>query len=123
MATVKLGSRGQDVRDVQNALNLLGTIPPVVIDGIFGPITDGAVKRFQTKNSLTPDGVVGPATIARIKLLLGGTFPAAPSDEVIAARQTTATPAAAAQDGGGSGGLVAGIGIAALIGAAIWMLG
>lgn len=35
---------------------------PGAIDGDFGPITEGAVKAFQTANGLTDDGVVGPLT-------------------------------------------------------------
>ncbi len=42
---------------------------PLSIDGIFGANTDRAVRNFQKKNSLTADGIVGPATW---KKLLGG---------------------------------------------------
>ncbi|HTU75680.1 MAG TPA: peptidoglycan-binding protein [Trebonia sp.] len=35
---------------------------PILIDGIFGPQTLAAVKDFQRKYGLTPNGVVGPAT-------------------------------------------------------------
>lgn len=51
----KIGSRGEDVKKIQKALNC---IP----DGIFGPITDEAVKAFQKENSLTVDGIVGEKT-------------------------------------------------------------
>lgn len=55
MTTVKLGSRGADVKTLQTKLNLSA-------DGIFGPITEEAVKEFQKANGLTVDGIVGPKT-------------------------------------------------------------
>lgn len=55
MNTLKLGSRGEDVRTLQKQLNLIA-------DGIFGPITDEAVRAYQKSKGLTPDGIVGPTT-------------------------------------------------------------
>lgn len=55
MTTLKLGSRGNEVKTLQSKLNLIA-------DGIFGPITEEVVKDFQKKNGLTADGVVGPST-------------------------------------------------------------
>lgn len=55
MITLKIGSRGNDVKTLQSKLNL---IP----DGIFGKITEEAVKDFQKKNNLTVDGIVGDST-------------------------------------------------------------
>lgn len=55
MTTLKLGSRGNEVKTLQSKLNLIA-------DGIFGPITEEIVKDFQKKNGLTADGVVGPST-------------------------------------------------------------
>lgn len=59
MTTVKLGSRGEDVKVLQQKLNLSA-------DGIFGPITEEAVKEFQKANGLTVDGIVGPATWGKL---------------------------------------------------------
>lgn len=61
MVTLKLGSRGNDVRTLQSKLNL---IP----DGIFGKITEEAVKDFQKKNNLTADGIVGTNTWNKLGL-------------------------------------------------------
>lgn len=59
MTTIKLGSRGEDVRVLQQKLNLS-------VDGIFGPITEEAVKNFQKENGLAVDGIVGPNTWAKL---------------------------------------------------------
>jgi peptidoglycan hydrolase-like protein with peptidoglycan-binding domain len=45
------------------------------IDGIFGPVTNAAVKDFQGSNGLAVDGIVGPATWAA----LGGDGPEPPT--------------------------------------------
>ena len=55
MATIKKGSRGEDVKTLQKALNLLP-------DGIFGKLTEEAVKEFQKAHGLVADGVVGTKT-------------------------------------------------------------
>lgn len=54
------GSTGGAVKIAQGLLNAKGY--PLVADGIFGPLTDGAVRRFQSNNGLQVDGVVGPQT-------------------------------------------------------------
>ena len=64
--TVKKGSKGDAVRGVQEEFqyrNLSGdpTKGPQ-IDGIFGPITDAAVRGFQEALEITVDGIVGPVT-------------------------------------------------------------
>ena len=60
--TVKIGSSGDDVKIVQNVLKMNGFYKGSV-DGIFGPITEAAVKKFQTAKGLLPaDGIVGPKT-------------------------------------------------------------
>lgn len=61
MTTLKIGSRGNDVKSLQSKLNL---IP----DGIFGKITEEAVKDFQKKNNLTVDGIVGDSTWNKLNI-------------------------------------------------------
>lgn len=58
--TIRSGSRGQDVRDLQKALKAAGF--DVAEDGVFGPATAKAVKEFQRSKNLDADGVVGPKT-------------------------------------------------------------
>jgi len=60
--TLKAGDEGDSVAELQNALG----IDWLKEDGIFGPATEAAVKAFQTSNGLTPDGVVGPDTWAKL---------------------------------------------------------
>jgi len=57
--------RGDDVRDVQDALVLYG-FSPGSSDGIYGPRTHGAVLAFQQAKGLTVDGIVGPKTVTAL---------------------------------------------------------
>ena len=60
--TLKKGNTGEIVVTLQNLLVEKGYMDRDYVDGDFGPGTDTAVKQFQTDNSLTADGIVGPAT-------------------------------------------------------------
>jgi N-acetylmuramoyl-L-alanine amidase len=42
------------------------------VDGIYGTATKNAVIAFQKKNGLTPDGIAGPATLAKIGISSSG---------------------------------------------------
>lgn len=53
---------GADVRAVQQRLLFYNCRDVVRADGIFGQKTDVAVRLFQRRNGLTPDGVVGRQT-------------------------------------------------------------
>jgi peptidoglycan hydrolase-like protein with peptidoglycan-binding domain len=53
------------VRQLQRRLRRLGDRPGP-IDGLYGPLTEGAVERFQTAHDLATDGVVGPRTKRRL---------------------------------------------------------
>lgn len=58
---VKLNTRGNDVRWLQYALNEKGGYK-LIIDGIAGPLTIGALKDFQERHGLVVDGICGPKT-------------------------------------------------------------
>lgn len=60
-ATIKKGSRGEDVLHLQTRLQALG-YDPGRSDGIFGEKTRAAVIRFQQDKELKPDGIVGAKT-------------------------------------------------------------
>jgi peptidoglycan hydrolase-like protein with peptidoglycan-binding domain len=68
--TLKPGDTGEQVKTLQHALTALGY--PVTADGDYGPATQAAVVKFQTAKGLTPDGVVGPVTLAELQKALGG---------------------------------------------------
>lgn len=55
------GDEGHKVETIQERLKDLGFYE-FKVDGIFGPITDEAVKEFQRSAKLNADGVVGPIT-------------------------------------------------------------
>lgn len=54
-------STGPDVRAVQELLGLLSYFQGAS-DGVYGPISAEAVRRFQADQGLAPDGIVGPLT-------------------------------------------------------------
>lgn len=55
METLKLGSKGEDVKILQGCLHLLD-------DGVMGPLTVEVLKQWQSDNGLVPDGVCGKKT-------------------------------------------------------------
>lgn len=66
----KFGDRNQFVETVQNALKTLEYYQGPV-DGVFGPLTEAAVRSFQQSQALSVDGVVGPATRQRLQEQMG----------------------------------------------------
>lgn len=61
---LKTGSRGDSVKWLQYALKRLGF--SLLVDGIFGPRTDEAVRAFQAERGLVVDGIVGKLTRAEL---------------------------------------------------------
>ena len=89
MTILKIGSKGETVKQVQKALHLLP-------DGIYGQLTEEAVMDFQRENNLTIDGKVGPATMAKLMVAIASQHTIQPKkskrmiDEIIV--HCTATP-------------------------------
>ena len=58
---LKKGTRGKEVKQLQEYLE-------IGADGVFGPGTEAAVKKWQKENSLVVDGIVGPKTLEAMGL-------------------------------------------------------
>ena len=67
------GSRGPAVIDLQDRLAAAG-FSPGAADGIFGSLTDAAVRSFQRAKDLAVDGIVGPLTWSALGAV-GGASP------------------------------------------------
>lgn len=67
-ALSKYGSRGSEVRTIQEKLKRWGYYNGRV-DGIYGSQTVAAVKRFQQKNGLQVDGISGPQTLKAMGIM------------------------------------------------------
>jgi peptidoglycan hydrolase-like protein with peptidoglycan-binding domain len=57
---VQNGTQGHPVKSLQYLLRARGH--HLAIDGVFGPVTEAAVKAFQTSKGLAPVGIVSPQT-------------------------------------------------------------
>ena len=60
--TLSFGSTDEDVKYLQNVLNLTVAANSLVFDGEFGQKTKEAVMAFQKENDLDVDGIVGTDT-------------------------------------------------------------
>jgi hypothetical protein len=93
---IEMGSRGQEVRDLQLKLKALG-YDPGDIDGIFGKHTQAALKTFQEHyEALEVTGILDPATAAALAQALvvkpdEGT--ATPTDPASTSSSEAAAPA------------------------------
>jgi len=70
---LKVGSKGDTVRRLQQGLGFLGYLPSEQLDGDFGSQTENAVKAFQQDHDLYVDGMVGPMTMRRYNQILSTT--------------------------------------------------
>jgi hypothetical protein len=69
--TLRQGSTGNCVKYLQWALNQLSYISPKLqVDGQFGPMTNSAVRTFQSRVGIGVDGVVGPQTWGKLDQLV-----------------------------------------------------
>jgi peptidoglycan hydrolase-like protein with peptidoglycan-binding domain len=62
-----LGNAGVAVARLQIALDSVACNPPgagLTVDGIYGPLTEAAVKAVQKSAGITQDGIYGPVTAA-----------------------------------------------------------
>ena len=69
MSILKQGSRGEEVRAVQDRLNKLGFA--IDSDSIFGEKTHAAIVTLQTIFGYDTDGLVGPATLKLLDQQVG----------------------------------------------------
>ena len=62
--TLQIGSTGPDVVTLQMTLNAHppSALPPLLVDGDFGPLTLARLEEFQEDNGLPVDGIAGPLT-------------------------------------------------------------
>lgn len=78
MATLRTGSTGQEVRELQTALNGKGY--QLSVDGIYGDKTAAAVRDYQKKNGLSMvDGIAGNETWGSLRAATQNSTPAAPA--------------------------------------------
>ena len=69
---LKLGNQGELVKDLQEFLAYEGSYPEAKVSGYFGPLTRGAVVKFQKKYNIQPvSGFVGYKTRHRMQQLTG----------------------------------------------------
>ncbi|MFN2320046.1 MAG: C40 family peptidase [Dermatophilaceae bacterium] len=87
-STLRMGSRGEAVKVVQRIVGASA-------DGVFGPKTQAAVKRYQAGKGLVVDGIVGPKTTRA----MGLTFGAATSPRTTSTASRSSTRTAPATSG------------------------
>ena len=64
MPTLRFGDSGLSIRVLQRLLISNGY--NVRVDGVFGALTETAIKAFQSQRNLSVDGIVGPKTWSQL---------------------------------------------------------
>lgn len=70
--TLRKGSKGEEVKRMQEALIALNYLEDGGADGDYGNGTVAAVKEFQKDNGLSADGQAGQQTLSTLYRLYGG---------------------------------------------------
>lgn len=73
IVTLRKGSSGQEVKELQENLNSLG-YKCGTADGIFGVKTEAEVRKFQNKHNLAADGIVGKNTYEMLNKILQNSY-------------------------------------------------
>ena len=92
------GSKGDEVRELQQALIDLGYLKGTA-DGIFGNKTEIAVRKFQKANKLSVDGLAGSSTRQLILSKVGSKKSTATATPAPAATPTPAPSASVSSSG------------------------
>jgi peptidoglycan hydrolase-like protein with peptidoglycan-binding domain len=66
---VKVGRAGELAKTAQYLLRHRGA--DIVVDGIVGPLTDAAIRAFQTSQGLQADGTIGNQTWPKLIVQIG----------------------------------------------------
>ena len=67
LPTLRRGDEGAAVRELQTILNADSRYGGLEVDGVYGRATMASVRAFQGDNGLTPDGICGPLTWAKLQ--------------------------------------------------------
>ena len=97
------GDRGDDVSEAQSVLEDEGYYD-YAVDGIYGPITDSAVRSFQRDQGLVVDGIIGPNTRAALDDVDGGEAVKAASTSESSESESSSSSEASTSSDADSGG-------------------
>lgn len=99
MKTIRRGATGSDVEELQTLLKNGGYYKGAV-DGLFGPGTERSVEKFQRRQKLYVDGIVGTNTWKRLRRRVGpmGDPSATEGDYVLRLCRTLETEASTTGD-------------------------